>query len=573
MKTNLKLCLLLLGTLLSLPGFAQAQGTAITYQGRLNDAGTPASGLYDFTFLLFDSEADGVAVSGSVVLNAVLVTNGLFSVTLDFGPDIFTGPARWLEITVRTNGVGDPNILSPRTPLLPAPYSVFAGKAGSVASGSVTADHLNSGGVRPAAGQFLSYDGANFLWTDPGVVVGNTWLLNGANTYYNAGNVGIGTDSPASKLDVRGSLVLETGGSPALYTGTGNAELNRYLGLLNSPTLQSASGLKAGGVLVADSYSYANPGKNDLIVKSRIGVGTPTPTTRLTVKTVAGSVFDAYGIEHTDGTVRLTTYVDGVSGQLGTRSNHPLSFFVNDGLPIMTIDGNGVSMVSGSGFVTVGTPNGETGTSIKRGNNRADVRFDGSTLKLVAGPGFGPPSSFSGVAVTTAGNVGIGTTSPSRTLEVNGDFLARDASVRVLTIRGGADLAEPFAMSHSGVEPGSVVVIDEDHPGKLCRSTRAYDNKVAGIVSGANGIRPGISMVQEDKLEAGENVALSGRVYVNADASFGAIKPGDLLTSSDTPGHAMKVTEHTKAQGAILGKAMSGLREGKGMVLVLVTLQ
>jgi len=80
-------------------------------------------------------------------------------------------------------------------------------------------------------------------------------------------------------------------------------------------------------------------------------------------------------------------------------------------------------------------------------------------------------------------------------------------------------------------------------------------------------------MVQEDKLEAGENVALSGRVYVHADAAYGEIKPGDLLTTSDTPGHAMKVTEHGKAQGAILGKAMSGLKDGKGMVLVLVTLQ
>ena len=136
-----------------------------------------------------------------------------------------------------------------------------------------------------------------------------------------------------------------------------------------------------------------------------------------------------------------------------------------------------------------------------------------------------------------------------------------------------SDLAEPFAMSHSGVEPGSVVVIDEDHPGKLRRSTRAYDKKAAGIVSGANGIRPRITMVQEDKLEAGENVALSGRVYAHADAAYGEIKPGDLLTTSDTPGHAMKVTAHDQAQGAILGKAMSGLKTGKGMVLVLVTLQ
>jgi hypothetical protein len=148
-----------------------------------------------------------------------------------------------------------------------------------------------------------------------------------------------------------------------------------------------------------------------------------------------------------------------------------------------------------------------------------------------------------------------------------------DANVRALTIRGGADLAEPFAMSHDGVEPGTVVVIDEKNPGKLRRSTHAYDKKVAGIVSGANGIRPGISMIQEDMLEAGENVALSGRVCVKADTSAGAIEPGDLLTTSSTAGRAMKAADHDQAQGAILGKAMTSLNESEGMVLVLVTLQ
>jgi len=68
-------------------------------------------------------------------------------------------------------------------------------------------------------------------------------------------------------------------------------------------------------------------------------------------------------------------------------------------------------------------------------------------------------------------------------------------------------------------------------------------------------------------------VALTGRVYVQADAGYGAIKPGDLLTTSDTPGHAMKVIDHAQARGAVLGKAMSSLKEGKGLVLVLVTLQ
>jgi hypothetical protein len=92
-------------------------------------------------------------------------------------------------------------------------------------------------------------------------------------------------------------------------------------------------------------------------------------------------------------------------------------------------------------------------------------------------------------------------------------------------------------------------------------------------VSGANGIHPGITLHQEGALEGGQNVALSGRVYALADASGSPIKPGDLLTSSGTPGHVMKVTEHSKAQGAVVGKAMSSLKQGRGLVLVLVSLQ
>jgi hypothetical protein len=145
-----------------------------------------------------------------------------------------------------------------------------------------------------------------------------------------------------------------------------------------------------------------------------------------------------------------------------------------------------------------------------------------------------------------------------------------------ITITGGADLAEPFPVSSQAageIPQGSVVVIDEENPGHLKVSSQAYDTRVAGVLSGANGINPGIQMQQQALLEGGKNVALTGRVYVLADASNGAIKPGDLLTTSATPGHAMKVKNHAKAQGAILGKAMSGLKQGKGMVLVLVTLQ
>ena len=147
----------------------------------------------------------------------------------------------------------------------------------------------------------------------------------------------------------------------------------------------------------------------------------------------------------------------------------------------------------------------------------------------------------------------------------------------VLTVTGGSDLAEPFPITHPkgphDVEPGTVLVIDEANPGQLIMSTGAYDTRVAGVVSGAGGVRPGLTMRQKGVLEGDENVALTGRVYVKACNDNGAIAPGDLLTTSNVPGYAQKVTDHTLAQGAILGKAMTPLTNEQGLVLVLVTLQ
>ena len=147
--------------------------------------------------------------------------------------------------------------------------------------------------------------------------------------------------------------------------------------------------------------------------------------------------------------------------------------------------------------------------------------------------------------------------------------------VGVLQITGGADLAEPFEIiGAESIEPGMVVAIDPEHAGQLRVSGRAYDRTVAGCVSGANGINPGLTMQQQGSVAEGSlPVALSGRVYCWADATSGPIEPGDLLTTADTPGHAMRVADYAQAQGAILGKAMSALAEGRGLVLVLVALQ
>jgi hypothetical protein len=151
----------------------------------------------------------------------------------------------------------------------------------------------------------------------------------------------------------------------------------------------------------------------------------------------------------------------------------------------------------------------------------------------------------------------------------------------VLQITGGADFAEHFevneapeAGSSPQIQPGLVVAIDPNNPGKLVVSSHAYDRRVAGVISGAGGVKPGMMMSQADSIADGAHpVALSGRVYCWADASNGPIEPGDLLTTSNVPGQAMKVTDHAKAQGAIIGKAMTSLKQGRGLVLVLVTLQ
>ncbi|QDU65127.1 hypothetical protein [Engelhardtia mirabilis] len=141
----------------------------------------------------------------------------------------------------------------------------------------------------------------------------------------------------------------------------------------------------------------------------------------------------------------------------------------------------------------------------------------------------------------------------------------------VLEVRGGADLVEPFE-TDGAIEPGTVMVIDAERPGHLVPATRAYDRRVAGVVSGAGGVRPGLSLSQREVLEGDSKVALAGRVYVKATAEGGPIEPGDQLTTSDTPGHAMRAGDAARSHGTVIGKAMSGLDEGTGLVLVLVNL-
>lgn len=142
----------------------------------------------------------------------------------------------------------------------------------------------------------------------------------------------------------------------------------------------------------------------------------------------------------------------------------------------------------------------------------------------------------------------------------------------IVQITGGSDLAERFVVT-GNASPGTLLVIDAQNPGQLKPSDAAYDTAVVGIVSGANGVQPGLTMHQEGVLEGDTQVAIAGRVYVLAEADSAPIRPGDLLTTSAIPGHAMKATERERAYGAVVGKALTRLDSGIGLVLVVVNLQ
>ncbi len=190
--------------------------------------------------------------------------------------------------------------------------------------------------------------------------------------------------------------------------------------------------------------------------------------------------------------------------------------------------------------------------------------------------------------VFSKNKVGINTESPEANLDVNGEISANVLEVKgtggsdemvlvvngytrtkVLEITGGSDITERFR-SKTKLEPGDVVVIDRENPGFIKKSDQKYDQGVIGVVSGANGVKPGIELSQAGVLEGDQLIAIAGRVYVKATTRNGKISPGDLITSSFLEGYAMKATKKSKSRGTIIGKALLSLEEGEGLILILI---
>ena len=235
MKTSYPVRIALSLLLLILVDSSSAQNTAFTYQGRLNNGGGPASGVFDFRFRL-SSDAFGNTYVGTAFTNGVAVTNGLFTVVLDFGGGIFNGENLWLEVDVRTNGAGAYTVLDPLQPFTSAPYALYSAAANSAASAvSVTGpipDFLLSSNVAflKSSPNFTgAVSAASFAGN--GSLLSGISRLDGANggpsnalTVDQFGRVAIGTNNSGASLQVAGGGLYSNPAAPKLiYALTNNS--------------------------------------------------------------------------------------------------------------------------------------------------------------------------------------------------------------------------------------------------------------------------------------------------------------------------------------------------------------
>ena len=248
-----------------------AQGTAFTYQGRLNDGAASANGLYDFKFLLFDSINPNSDFVGPITNSAVNVSNGLFTVVLDFGEDVFRGhPNFFLEIWVRPTGVGtDFFTLAPRQHITPTPYAIHAGTATTATAlvdGSVSTVNGLGGDVTLMPGQnVVIFTNGNRVFISVPTGGNGPWEAAETNLYYQNGFVGIGTIFPDRPLTITGS-------------GPANEWLSfRVVGATRWHINNRNFGWNLAETGAADGRLFVAPGGN-------VGIGTDAPLGTLDVR-------------------------------------------------------------------------------------------------------------------------------------------------------------------------------------------------------------------------------------------------------------------------------------------------
>lgn len=411
---------------------------------------------------------------------------------------------------------------------------------------------LNSGGQ---SGYVLQSDANGQGTWQPSPSVGGYWEegSDAGDITYTGGNVGIGNTDPAYPLQVDGwiagdgvlSDVLKTYDFQLLPGGSGGY-------VLTSDASGYGTWQPASGFTLPYTDSVSSAGTAFSISNSGSSMG--SHAIRATITNPGSSSDAAAGFFDADGTHghAISAFSDGGTTVTADHDGSSWAFYG-------TSTGDGSAFFSANGYGGHGVKantSGENGNAIyaTASGGGAAIYADASgssTIGLIAKGSSSAAKFYGNVAVYE-----FGTTN------------------KVIELGKGLDYAEGFDITESDdvdIPKGTVLVIDPDNPGQLTRCRQAYDRRVAGIVAGAQGLGSGV------RLGAGQfdhDVALAGRVYCNVVATDSDIEPGDLLTTSDLPGYAMKVREADRAPGAVLGKAMEPLAQGeKGQILVLVTLQ
>jgi hypothetical protein len=555
------------------PSTAEPLGTAISYQGKLEVADMPADGTYDFEFKVYNALSDGTQVAGPVVIGDATVIDGLFTLQLDFGPAVFTGDACWLEIGVRPAESEDEyEVLSPRQPITAAPYALYA----------------------------LSGPESPEYWSLSGNDLSNT----------NTGNVGIGTTAPSHTLTVDGngffSGEIETTAYMNVIAGEGgDARLRTSLYdgfFLGTPFGgQLATYDENGNITGLFGSSLVSGGYINLLTDGGgaglMAEGDSEGAGRLALKNIDRNDTVVLDGDEGDGGGDISI-MDGENTTIeldGKRVDGGAAVLLRNSAATLTVSVDADS--GGAGHMDLRNVAG-TQTVLMDGDDDFDgggrlrlrdgtmTRFELDADSLGGGAWMGMANSggLNTVTITAdyaydAPQIMLRQASGVPGVVLYGNYEGSGSGrivAGVMEITGGSDLSEQFDVSSpdGNAQAGMVVCIDPEKPGALAVSREPYDRKVAGILSGAGGVEPGMMMAQDGSVaDGGHPVALTGRVYCLADASQVPIEPGDLLTTSHRPGHAMKVRDYARAHGAVIGKAMTSLQGGQGLVLVLVNLQ
>ena len=317
-------------------GMQAALGTGFTYQGRLKQDDLPVTDTCDFQFSLWDAESGPAQVGSTQTKTNVSVSNGLFTVELDFGAGAFTGEARWLEIAVRCPaGSGGYTTLAPRQALTPAPYALalpglwtqqndtspnlIGGYSGNSVTSGVVGATISGGGTS---------GGTNRVTDDYGTVGGGlNNIASGDRATVGGGqsNTAFGgwsTVGGGSGNTAIGSTTIVGGGSGntaigAAATVPGGSD-NTAQGFYSFATGRRAKANHTGAFVWADSTDadFASTGDNQFLIRASggVGIGTDTPASMLTVAGLVESI--SGGFKFPDGTIQTTAAADGGAGDI-----------------------------------------------------------------------------------------------------------------------------------------------------------------------------------------------------------------------------------------------------------------